>query len=236
MAKSLKDFIEELKRQQQKSGKGSLTWYLDQIRKLADKKTPDAAKSDIEQIKSSAQAREDARLKKNQISPEEARKIAEEATVDQTSTIFDRSMIGKMLFFQYDAKWKEKLPYWDAFPVAFLFSVSNNSATGINLHYLPPVERARLMLALWSVVNTKKVDDKSKLLITYKILKGSSKFQFFRPCIKKYLFSNIRSRIMVINPLSWNQVMMLPTARFMKQNDFKVWSDSIAAIKKYQNK
>ena len=78
MAKSLKDFIEELKRQQQKSGKGSLTWYLDQIRKLADKKTPDAAKSDIEQIKSSAQAREDARLKKNQISPEEARKIAEE--------------------------------------------------------------------------------------------------------------------------------------------------------------
>src|SRR5580765_4984034 len=149
MVESLKDFIEKLKKQQKASGKGTLSWYLEQLRELAAKKAPKALQEPKTSI-SSADAIAKAREEKNAMTFEEAQEIAKNATVEQTSTTFDRSMIGKMLFFQYDAKTKDKLPYWDMFPLAFLFKVSNNSALGINMHYLPPVERARLMMALWS--------------------------------------------------------------------------------------
>ncbi len=162
---------------------------------------------------------------------QEAIDFVQKTAAQETTSIFNRRMIGQMLFFQYDAKLKSTLPYWDMFPLTFMFNISSNFALGMNMHYLPPVERARLMMALWSVVNSKKLDDHSRLLITYKLLNNTSKFVFFKPCIKKYLFSQIRSRIIVINPVHWNQVLMLPLSNFQKSSEFHVWQESVNQIR-----
>ena len=45
--------------------------------------------------------------------------------------------IGKMYLFQYDAKHKKILPYWDRFPLIFPFDYAKDGFYGINLHYLP---------------------------------------------------------------------------------------------------
>ena len=232
MAESLSDYINKLKNQQKESGKGSLEWYLDIIKKLAAAKAPETDEKETPKPNiSSAQALEQARKAKNNMTFQEAVEVAQKAAVQETTTTFNQSLIGKMLFFQYDAKTKDKLPYWDMFPLVFLFRVTGNFALGMNMHYLPPVERARLMMALWSVVNTKKLDDHSRLLINYKLLNNASKFVYFKPCIKKYLLTNIRSRVMTISPLHWNQVLMLPLSRFMKNTDYKVWQDSVNQIR-----
>src|SRR4051812_41636100 len=44
---------------------------------------------------------------------------------------------GEMIFFMYDAKWKDKLPFFDRFPLIFPVEMYPNGFAGMNLHYLP---------------------------------------------------------------------------------------------------
>ena len=126
----------------------------------------------------------------------------------------------------YDAKTKDKLPYWDMFPLIFPIEYYGDSMLGINLHYLPPVLRAQLMNALFTTLNNDKYNKTTRLQISYSILKGASRFGYFKPCIKKYLFSHIRSPFIYISPDEWDIALMLPTQRFQKATSEKVWSDS----------
>ena len=56
---------------------------------------------------------------------------------------------------------------------------------GINLHYLPPILRAKFLDALLDVTNNKKYDDTTKFRLTYDILNGARKMRYFKPCFKK---------------------------------------------------
>lgn len=137
---------------------------------------------------------------------------------------------GKMLMYQYDAKHKDTLPYWDMFPVMFPIELYNDSFLGINLHYLPPVYRIRLFDALFETVNNQKYDKTTKLRISYQILKSASNMKYFKPCIKKYLFSHVKSNLIEIPIDEWAYAGFLPMARFQKASQRKVWDDSIKKI------
>ena len=56
--------------------------------------------------------------------------------------------IGRLYLFQYDAKMKDILPYWDVWPLIFPFDYAPNGFYGINLHYLAPKDRIKLMITL----------------------------------------------------------------------------------------
>jgi hypothetical protein len=130
------------------------------------------------------------------------------------SSINARS-IGRMYSFFYDAKGKATLPYWDRYPLIFPIEIYGDGFLGINLHYLPPLLRARLMDSLYSLVNNNKGDETTRLIASYKILKGSSRFKLFEPCVKRYLNSQVRSKFMYISPKEWDMALMLPTERFV---------------------
>jgi hypothetical protein len=154
---------------------------------------------------------------------------------------FDSSLYGKMILYVYDAKTKEKLPYWDAYPLVIPLrpsaSSKRGSFLGLNMHYLPLLERAKLMTALLTTLNnTKDMNAKTQLRITYQVLEGSSKFRAFRPCLKMYLFNHLRSKILVIDPKHWSKVLMLPVARWQKASELKVWNDSMASLQKNVSK
>jgi hypothetical protein len=137
---------------------------------------------------------------------------------------------GEMVCYFYDAKWKDKLPYWDKFPMIFCVEIYSNGWLGINLHYLPPIYRARAMDMLYELLNNKSYDETTRLRLTYQVLKNLSKFNYFKPTIKRYLTSHVQSRIVKIDPTEWDFAMFLPTARFQKARDRKVWDDSISKI------
>lgn len=137
-----------------------------------------------------------------------------------------KSPIGKMFTYAYDAKWKDTLPYYDRFPLIFYVGPAKNGFYGINLHYLSPDYRAVLFDALLDIVETNKIPARNKLKVTYDILKSSTKLNYFKPCFKHYLKTQVESQIVEIPYNEWEAAMFLPTANFGKVSATQVWSDS----------
>lgn len=149
---------------------------------------------------------------------------------NQNSKHVGTPTVGKMLFYNYDPKHKKTLPYYDTFPMVFPIEIYSDGFLGINLHYLPPVYRARLMDALYDTLNNGKFDARSKLKINYQILKAASKHKYFKPCIKRYLTSHIRTSLMEVDIKEWDWALFLPLANFKKASERQVWDDSIRTI------
>jgi hypothetical protein len=138
--------------------------------------------------------------------------------------------IGKMYMFFYDPKLKDILPYYDTFPLVFPIGFQEGGFLGINLHYLPTYLRAKLMDALYSTANNNKYDDTTKLKLSYNILNGASKFSYFQPCLKKYLWDHVQGKFLYVEPKNWDTALMLPTERFQKANKVKVHNDSVRKV------
>ncbi len=139
--------------------------------------------------------------------------------------------IGRLVMYRYDPKWKDELPYYDRFPMIFPIELYDNGWLGVNMHYLPPVYRARLMDALWDTANNASFDETTKLRVSYEIMKSASQFKYFKPCIKRYLTTHIRSPLMEIDVNEWDYALFLPLARFAKARQRQVWDDSINMIR-----
>jgi hypothetical protein len=134
--------------------------------------------------------------------------------------------LGNMYMFYYDPKHKKTLPYYDMFPLIFPIAKYDDGFLGINFHYLPYQYRAVLMDALYDIVTDEKMDERTKLRISYGILKSATKYKYFKPCIKRYLTSHLRSRFLYIHPTEWDIALMAPLARFEKASQQQVWKDS----------
>ncbi len=137
---------------------------------------------------------------------------------------------GKMYCFFYDPKHKDTLPYYDRFPLIFPIKLEGGSMLGINLHYLPHPMRAQLMDALYQLEDKRYTQDK-KLRVSYEILNGAARFRFFKPCIKKYLFTHLRSRFLEIPMDNWDVALMLPLERFEKEKKQLVWKESAKIVR-----
>ncbi len=139
--------------------------------------------------------------------------------------------IGRMLMFFYDPKYKKTLPYYDRFPCIFILNIYSDSMLGLNLHYLQPTLRAKLMNELYKVENGK-YGNRKKLQISWDILKSFANFPLAQPCVKKYLFNHIRSKIVMVPYDEWNIMAFLPTASWAKKSQNEVWKDSRRIIEK----
>jgi hypothetical protein len=132
--------------------------------------------------------------------------------------------------FFYDPKGKATLPYYDIFPMIFPIGFQEGGFLGINLHYLPPYYRAKLMDALYSTANNNKYDESTKLKISYEMLNSASKFGAFAPCVKRYLWDHVQSKFLYVEPTNWDTALMLPLERFQKATKTKVFNDSISKV------
>lgn len=145
---------------------------------------------------------------------------------------------GHMFLYHYDAKWDEELPYWDEFPLIIHLGPWADKAghtkgwAGINLHYLPPVMRAKLFDALVAVFADKALTDDTKFKLSYNILRKAAKYRYFKPCYKHYLFTQLRSKMIFIPSYEWEKVVFLPLQRFKKADTTTVWADSKRIIGK----
>ena len=131
--------------------------------------------------------------------------------------------LGKMLFYKYDPKFAKKLPYWDMYPLVFPFEKAKGGFYGLNLHYIPPRDRAVLMDELKEYATNNKYDATTRLKITYDLLKGYGRAV---PCVKRYLGSHVQSNTVRINADEWEIAIFLPVERFQKQKKSVVWNDS----------
>lgn len=153
-------------------------------------------------------------------------------TIIRKNPNFNRSQIrpGFLYLFQYDPKMKEDLPYYDRFPLVFPFESQDGGFLGMNLHYIPPLYRARLMDSLYSLLNNSKYDETTKIRASYALLNSAARYKYFKPCVKRYLFSHVQSRFLLIPANEWDIAMFLPLERFAKKTKTQVYRDSRVAI------
>ena len=162
-------------------------------------------------------------------------KITSEAFYRQSSLNKARRYLeGRMYTFFYDAKYKEKLPYWDRFPVVLILDMYQGGFSGLNLHYIPPRYRVRLLYELYKYItlddDTRDENMKPHIRIRYEMLRGMSKMKFFKPCYKRYLTQHIDGRALEITSDYWDVMAMLPLADWQKKQVREVYTDSIRKI------
>ena len=133
---------------------------------------------------------------------------------------------GSMFMYFYDPKHKKKLPYYDRFPLTIPVEPAEGGFRGINLHYLPPILRAKFLDALLNVTNNKKYDESTKFRLTNVLLNGSRNLRYFKPCFKHYLLSQVKSRFAEVPAPEWEIATFLPTAQWEKASAGRVYSDS----------
>ena len=148
--------------------------------------------------------------------------LMREEGVNKVST----PLLGSMMMFFYDPKLKDKLPYYDTFPLVIPVERATGGFRGLNLHYIPPILRAKFLDSLLDLVNNKKYDESTRFNLTYRLLKGAAKFKYFQPCFKHYLMEHVRSRFAQVPAPEWEIVTFMPTASWKKASAGKVYSDS----------
>lgn len=138
--------------------------------------------------------------------------------------------IGNMYLFIYDPKHKDTLPYYDIYPLVLPFRRLPDGFLGINLHYLPYLARFKLLGELNKLAKDDRMDDKTKIQISWQILNSSSRYLAATACVKHYLVNHLKSNFLKINFSDWITAAMLPIEGFKKSNKEKVWRDTIRKI------
>jgi hypothetical protein len=139
--------------------------------------------------------------------------------------------LGRLYCFAYDPKTKDDLPYYDRFPMVLMLEKYPDGFLGLNLHYLPYNYRVAFLNKLVKYAVTNKEDDIVRLRVTYDILNASRRIREFKPCLKRYLFNHMRSRLLAIQPNEWETATLLPIQSFKGATANKVWKESVEEIK-----
>lgn len=142
-----------------------------------------------------------------------------------TQHLTSRILPGRLYLFQYDAKHKDTLPYWDAMPLVFPFKKVKDGFLGINLHYLPYGLRFKLMGNLLDLTKHTN-DENTQLSLSWQFLNASSKFTGVNACVKHYLSSQLQSRFLNIPSDQWLAASMMPLEQFQNANKDAVWRQS----------
>ena len=115
---------------------------------------------------------------------------------------------GLLVTYEYDAKLKDKLRFWDRFPLIFVLNVTRDGWTGLNVHYLHPLQRAKLFYDY---------QKNGKAFIDHDIGKRAS---------KRYLASHVVTRPKEIPKDLWEIAIQLPFENFQGMSSKGVWNQT----------
>ena len=125
-----------------------------------------------------------------------------------------RPKYGIMNLFGYDPKHKERLPYYDTFPLIFPLEPAKGGFIGLNFHYLPPLARVRFLRSLANTTNNNKFDKSTRYRINWR------NNTFMKKTAKHYLFNHVRTSFLNIPADEMAIAIFLPVARFKKGSPY----------------
>jgi hypothetical protein len=140
---------------------------------------------------------------------------AERLFIDYASNQQGYFYSGQMVMFNYNPKYKNELPYYDKYPLVVPWDQTSDGFIGLNLHYLSPVLRLRLLEKLYKTTTNDKMNASTRFRINWSIIGGSAKYKEVAPCVKRYLFGQMKSKFLYIDPNDWPSAVALPTERFV---------------------
>lgn len=143
---------------------------------------------------------------------------------------------GKMYFYYYDPIGKDKLPYYDIFPLVLPFNRDAETFTALNFHYLPVKVRVVLMKNLLDFASDKRMDDKTKIQTAWQYIGGISRYRGVNSAVKKYRFDHVQSSFLEVPASQWFLSLMLPVQSFNSGSGMtyispeRVWRDSMTNL------
>lgn len=120
---------------------------------------------------------------------------------DEVDTMGDRDKnvvrgfpkLYSLMLWEYRAKWRRQLPYYDKYPLAYILDFQPNYFYAVNLHYYYPEERIAIANSL-----------------------AQNKIPRFTKGAHKYLLSEIRSPFLDFDMREWNTICLLPIEEFVR--------------------
>jgi hypothetical protein len=121
---------------------------------------------------------------------------------------------GHMYLFHYFPIGAKTLPFYDTFPLIIPISKTDTNFTGINFHYLPPKVRVVLLKNLLDFATNKKLDEKTRLRMSWSYIGGISKYRGVNTAVKQYRYDCLESMFLHVPATQWFNAVMLPLERF----------------------
>jgi hypothetical protein len=126
------------------------------------------------------------------------------------------TVIGKMFLFKYDPKHKATLPIYDTYPLVFPIERYADGFLGLNIHYLSVPERIAFLQKLSKYATASNLTEKSRLRLSYDLISSTQRLASqARPCIKRYLYSHVRTKFIEIPATEWDRAAALPIELFV---------------------
>lgn len=151
---------------------------------------------------------------------------AKRAKVNPNKVFMKSSMpqIGGMFLYLYDPKYKDRLPYYDMYPLTLPVEMYIDGFLGINLHYLPPLARIKLLNSLMELTDENKYNKTKRLSLSYEMLKYYSiQLKGVNGCLKRYLYSHVRSSFHEVDPTDWEKAAVMPLQRWKTNTNKKYY-------------
>ena len=171
------------------------------------------------------------RLSTMQRTPVNRRELMREDPIERRNVRDAQQIIGNMYMFFYDAKHRDTLPYWDAFPLIIAAGKAKGGFYGLNIHYLPLPLRAKFLDNLMEITTNNRFDDTTRIKAKYNLLQSSRKFRYFQPCWKHYLTTQVEGKLAYVPPPEWEIAIFLPTAQGQKGKASDVYKDSRSMLR-----
>ena len=70
----------------------------------------------------------------------------------------------------------------------------------------------------------------TRLRVTYNLLKNVTKYKAFKPCMKRYRYSSMRTALLQVGETEWDVALFLPVEQFAKTTRLDVWNKSLADL------
>ena len=119
---------------------------------------------------------------------------------------------GNLYIYGYNPKYEKTLKYYDNFPCCLVLETTKDGWYGLNLHYLPPAMRAKLL-----------AENNVKSNRGLKIAQAMGRSRFGKHALHRYIANQLTSRPKVVPQRDWEIAIQLPFEGFAKISSTQIW-------------
>jgi hypothetical protein len=117
---------------------------------------------------------------------------------------------GRMYFYAYKAEsaGHAETQAYDAFPMVFFFNAKKGPdghiiMYGLNVHYLKPIEKQRLLKELINIRAATKIDMNTRIRATWQLIKAVASKQIYEKAVHAYRMDRVKSQFVEIPCTDW---------------------------------
>ena len=140
-----------------------------------------------------------------------------------------RKLLGQVLLFNYRPT--SRIRVYDKFPLVIVTGFSGSGFSGLNLHYIPPTDRLKMILMMDSLLYNRKEEDPQKMRIKILSLFNKKIFaKYYGTVFNKYTTANIFGKPRITTPEEWTNFAFLPV--FKGINPSRLYSEILKEVNK----